>query len=65
MSITPAIKRDYIANLAKNGKRADGRNFEDFRNIEIETGVYTEKQNTISPATFALCRTCGYFSLMK
>lgn len=46
MSITPAIKRDYIANLAKNGKRADGRNFEDFRNIEIETGVISKAEGS-------------------
>ena len=39
MTITPSIKRNYIVKLAENGKREDGRNFDEFRNIEIETGV--------------------------
>lgn len=46
MSITPAIKRDYIVNLAKNGKRVDERKFEDFRNIEIETGVISKAEGS-------------------
>jgi exosome complex component RRP42 len=46
MAITPAIKRDYIANLAKDGKRADGRKFEDFRNIEIETGIISKAEGS-------------------
>jgi exosome complex component RRP42 len=46
MTITPAIKRDYIANLAKDGKRADGRKFEDFRNIEIETGIISKAEGS-------------------
>lgn len=39
MPITPSIKRDYLVNLAKQGKRADGREFDEYRKIEIETGV--------------------------
>ena len=46
MTIVPGIKRDYLANLAKNGKRADGRGFDDFRNIEIETGVVSKAEGS-------------------
>ena len=34
MTITPSIKRDYLANLAEKGKRADGRELNEYRNIE-------------------------------
>tara|TARA_B100001964_G_C14227258_1_gene598266 strand:- start:314 stop:1111 length:798 start_codon:yes stop_codon:yes gene_type:complete len=33
------IKKDYIVNLLKQGKREDGRGFDDYRQIELETGV--------------------------
>jgi exosome complex component RRP42 len=33
------IKRDYIYSLANQGDRADGRKFDEFREISIETGV--------------------------
>ena len=46
MTIVPSIKRDFLANLAKNGKRADDRGFNDFRNIEIETGVVTKAEGS-------------------
>jgi exosome complex component RRP42 len=46
MTITPSIKRDYLANLAKNGKREDGRAFDQFRNIEIETGIVTKAEGS-------------------
>jgi len=46
MSITPSIKRDFLENLAKNGKRADGRKFDEFRNIEIETGVISKAEGS-------------------
>jgi len=46
MTIVPSIKRDYLAKLAKNGKRADGRGFNDFRNIEIETGIVSKAEGS-------------------
>jgi exosome complex component RRP42 len=33
------IKKDYIYSLASQGDRADGRKFDEFRPIKIETGV--------------------------
>ena len=42
----PSIKRDFLANLAKNGKRADGRAFDEFRKIEIETGVVSKAEGS-------------------
>ena len=46
MTITPSIKRDYLAKLAKNGKREDGRAFDQFRNIEIETGIVSKAEGS-------------------
>ena len=46
MALTPSIKRDYLYNLAKNGKRADERKFDEFRNIEIETGFISKAEGS-------------------
>jgi exosome complex component RRP42 len=46
MTIVPSIKRDYLTKLAKNGKRTDGRAFDAFRNIEIETGVVSKAEGS-------------------
>ncbi len=46
MTLVPLIKRDYICNLAKKGKRIDGRKFEDFRNIQIETNVISKAEGS-------------------
>lgn len=46
MTITPSIKRDFLAKLAENGKRADGRKFDEFRNIEIETDVVSKAEGS-------------------
>jgi exosome complex component RRP42 len=46
MTIMPSIKRDYLANLAKNGKREDGRAFDEFRKIEIETGIVSKAEGS-------------------
>ena len=46
MPITPNIKRDYLGKLAENGKRADGRRFDEFRNIEIETNVVLKAEGS-------------------
>ena len=46
MSITPQIKREFIVKLAQDGKRADGRKFDEFRGIEIETGVVSKAEGS-------------------
>ena len=46
MTITPSIKRDYLAKLAQQGKRADNRKFDEFRNIQIETGVISKAEGS-------------------
>ena len=46
MTIVPIIKRDYITNLAGQGKRIDGRNFDQYRNIEIETKVVNKAEGS-------------------
>lgn len=33
------IRRDHIANLIKDGKRVDGRGFDDYRPITVETSI--------------------------
>lgn len=37
--VVAEIKKDYIHNLVKNNKRIDGRHFEEYREISIETGI--------------------------
>jgi exosome complex component RRP42 len=46
MTLTSSIKRDYFYNLVKNGKRADGRKFDEFRNIEINTGFISKAEGS-------------------
>jgi len=46
MTIVPVIKRDYICNLAKQGKRVDGRKFEEYRKISIETNVVNKAEGS-------------------
>ena len=46
MTITPTIKKEYLVNLAENGKRADGRKFDEFRKISIETGVISKAEGS-------------------
>jgi exosome complex component RRP42 len=46
MTITPSIKRDYLVKLAENGKREDGRKFDEFRKIEIETGIIEKAEGS-------------------
>ncbi|NOZ77292.1 MAG: exosome complex protein Rrp42 [Euryarchaeota archaeon] len=38
--IISEVERDYIASLIAEGKRIDGRGFDEYRPIEIETGIY-------------------------
>ena len=46
MTIVPIIKRDYITNLGAQGKRIDGRNFDQYRKIEIETKVVNKAEGS-------------------
>jgi exosome complex component RRP42 len=46
MAITPVIKKDYIVKLAENGNRQDGRKFDDFRKIELETNVIEKAEGS-------------------
>jgi exosome complex component RRP42 len=46
MTITPTIKKEFLVNLAENGKRADGRKFDEFRKISIETGVISKAEGS-------------------
>ena len=40
--LVPELKIDYIAGLLEKGKREDGRGFDDYREIKIETNMYTK-----------------------
>lgn len=46
MTIVPVIKRDYITKLAEQGKRIDGRDFDHYRTIEIETNVVNKAEGS-------------------
>ncbi len=46
MTIVPIIKRDYITKLGEQGKRIDGRNFNQYRTIEIETNVVNKAEGS-------------------
>ena len=46
MTIVPIIKRDYITKLATQGKRIDGRAFDHYRKIEIETKVVNKAEGS-------------------
>jgi len=46
MTFIPSIKKDYLLKLAKNGKRADGRRFNEYRKIEIETNVVKKAEGS-------------------
>ena len=46
MTILPSIKREYLIKLAKNEKRADGRAFDEYRNIEIEPGIISKAEGS-------------------
>ena len=46
MTVVPIIKRDYIYKLAEQGKRVDGRNFDEYRKIEIKTGVVSKAEGS-------------------
>jgi len=46
MTVVPLIKRDYIYKLAEQGKRVDGRGFDEYRKIEIETGIISKAEGS-------------------
>jgi len=46
MTLTPSIKRDYLIKLAEKGKRADGREFNEYRNIELETNIISKAEGS-------------------
>jgi exosome complex component RRP42 len=46
MPITPTIKKEHLQKLAENGKRADGRKFDEYRKIEIETNVISKAEGS-------------------
>ncbi len=46
MTITATIKQDYLVKLAQKGKRTDGRGFDEYRNIKIETGVISKAEGS-------------------
>ena len=46
MTVIPSIKKEYLLKLAKNGKRSDGRRFNEYRKIEIETNVVKKAEGS-------------------
>jgi len=46
MTVVPMIKRDYINKLAEQGKRIDGRGFDEYRKIQIETGIVQKAEGS-------------------
>ena len=46
MTISPVIKQDYLYKLAEQGKRADGRQFNQYRPISIEPGVISKAEGS-------------------
>jgi len=46
MTISPVIKKDYLYQLAKQGKRADNRKMNEYRPVTIETGVIDKAEGS-------------------
>ena len=44
MALKTEIKKDFILKLAKDGKRADDRSFDDFRDIKIDTNIVSKAE---------------------
>lgn len=44
--VVSEIKRDYVLNLASEGKRVDGRGFEEYRAVEIQTGIISQAEGS-------------------
>jgi exosome complex component RRP42 len=46
MTVIPSIKKDYLCKLAEQGKRMDGRRFDEYRPISIETNVINKAEGS-------------------
>lgn len=46
MTISPTIKKNYLYKLAEQQKRLDGRKFDEYRNISIETGIISKAEGS-------------------
>ncbi|MFO8077778.1 MAG: exosome complex protein Rrp42 [Thermoplasmatota archaeon] len=46
MTISPSIKENYLYTLAKQGKRTDGRSFNEYREISIEPGFIKKAEGS-------------------
>ena len=46
MTLKSEIKKDFILKLAKEEKRADGRSFDNFRDIKIETNIASKAEGS-------------------
>jgi len=46
MPLTAEIKKDYIVKLAKDGKRADNRKLDEYRDIQIEVNVVSKAEGS-------------------
>jgi exosome complex component RRP42 len=46
VSIIPEIIRESVTNLVKSGERADGRAFDEYREIQLETGVIEKAEGS-------------------
>jgi len=46
MEVMASIMRDHIINLLREGKRIDGRSFEDYRDLEIEVNVIEKAEGS-------------------
>lgn len=44
--VIPTLKKDYIYNLMVKGKRVDGRKFDEFRDIKVETNVIDKAEGS-------------------
>ena len=46
MTISPTIKKNYLQKLAEQNQRADGRKFNDYRQVSIEPGVISKAEGS-------------------
>ncbi|AIU69707.1 RNA-binding protein [Thermococcus eurythermalis] len=46
MEVMASIMRDHIINLLREGKRTDGRSFEDYRDLEIKVNVIEKAEGS-------------------
>jgi len=46
LEIMDDVRRDYIYNLVRRGKREDGRGFQDYREIKVEKGIIKKAEGS-------------------